>query len=97
MIRLSYVPGPFGEECRVIRIGEEDMTNEELESNIRAAVERYNNLPRHEQLRLLHAQKIGWVLGALNLQHTAENSAAVSGVIQAIADERKPKSLGGDK
>lgn len=73
------------------------MTNAEFAGKIREAIDKYNVLPRHEQLRLQHAQKIGWVMGVLDLPGTPENYAAIDGVIRAIAEERKPRQMAVDK
>ena len=64
-----------------------------LGERVRGANDDYNALPRHEQLRLAEGMRVAWILDKLNLPHTPSNQAAVRGVVEQAASERKPRTL----
>jgi len=69
------------------------MNQAELESRIRAAAERFDKLPRWEQIRLLREQKISWVVGELKLANITQTRETVDRTITKMDNERKPRAL----
>lgn len=69
------------------------MTQAELEARIRASAERFNKLPRWEQIRLLREQKISWIIGEMKLAGIPANRELVDTLITKMDNESKPRPL----
>lgn len=64
---------------------------------VRETIERYQRLPRHEQIRLMNETRTRWVLQHLGLADLPANRKLVEETAAGLAAARTPAKMAVDK